>query len=79
MADREMKWGRPPYPRIVRDFGQPLGRAFQFFFFFSSIPTTGLWASVFLSEKKGVDPYPCPQSAVMGQTEVEPLWFAQQR
>ena len=51
------KWGRPRDRRIVRDFGQPLGRAFRFFFsFFFSIPITGLWASVFLSEKKGLDP-----------------------
>ena len=65
----------------MRDYRQPLGRPFRFFFFFflSSAPSTGLWASVFLPEKKGVEPSPCPQSAVMGQTEVEPLWFAQQR
>lgn len=36
--------------------------------FFASVPTPGLWASVFLSGKKGVESSPRPRSTVLGQT-----------
>ena len=36
--------------------------------FFASVPTPGLWVSVFLSGKKGVESSPRPRSTALGQT-----------